>query len=54
MYYTKFYKITLRHVKTNTLDLYLVQELRSDNMFYKACVPLGDIFWRQKLKASAR
>ena len=44
MYYTKFYKNTLHHVKTTTLYFYLEQELHSDEMFYKACVPLGDIF----------
>ena len=46
MYYTKFLKNTLRHVKTTTLYLHLEQELNSDEMFYKACVPLGDVFWR--------
>ena len=46
MYYTKFKKNTLRHVKTTTLYLHLEQELNSDEMFYKACVPLGDVFWR--------
>ena len=46
IYYTKFYKIILRHVKTTTLHLYLEQKLGSDKRFYKACVPLGDIFWQ--------
>ena len=45
MYYTEFYKTTLRHVKTITLYLYLEQELHSGEIFHKACVPLGDIFW---------
>ena len=40
---TKFYKNTSDHVKTNTLCLYLEQELHIDGMFCKACVPLGDI-----------
>ena len=39
--------VTLRHVKTTTLYLYLEQELlHSYEMFHKACVSLGDIFWR--------
>ena len=45
MYYTEFYKTTLCHVKTITLYLYLEQELHSGEIFHKACVPLGDIFW---------
>ena len=44
MYYTKFYENTLRHVKTTTLYLFLEQELHSDEMFYKPCVPMSDIF----------
>ena len=40
----KFYKNTLRHVKTTTLYLYLEQKLHSNEMFYKICVPLGDTF----------
>ena len=44
MYYAKFYENTLRHVKTTTLYLHLEQELHSDKMFYKPCVPVGDIF----------
>ena len=44
MYYTKFYENTLRHVKTTTLHLYPEQELHSDEIFYKPCVPMGDIF----------
>ena len=44
MSYTKVYTNIIRHVKTNTLYLYLEQELHSDKIFYKACVPLGDIF----------
>ena len=39
---TRFYKNTFLHVKTTTLYLYLEQELHSDEMFYKACVPLSD------------
>ena len=46
MYYTKFYKKTLRHGKTTTLYFCIEQELHSDEMFYKTCVPPGDIFWR--------
>ena len=46
MHYTKFCKTTLHHVKTTTLYLYFEQKLHSDKMFYKACVPLGHIFWR--------
>ena len=46
MYNTEFYKTILRHVKTTTLYLYLEQELHSDEIFRKACVPLGDIFCR--------
>ena len=44
MYYTKFSENTLSHVKTTTLYLYLEEELHSDEMFYKPCVPMGDIF----------
>ena len=39
----KFYKKTSHHVKTTTLCLYLEQELHGDEVFYKGCVPLGDI-----------
>ena len=39
----KFYKNNSHHVKTTTSCLYIEQELYSDEMFYKACVPLGDI-----------
>ena len=39
---TRFYKNTFLHVKTTALYLYLEQELHSDEMFYKACVPLSD------------
>ena len=46
IYYTEFYKITLRHVKTATLYLYLEQELHGDEIFYKPCFPLGNIIWR--------
>ena len=42
MYYTKFQKNFLRHVKTTTLYLYLEQELHIDELFYKAYIPLGD------------
>ena len=42
MYYTKFQKNFLRHVKTTTLYLYLEQELHIDKLFYKAYIPLGD------------
>ena len=44
MYYTKFYKNTLRYVKTTTLYLYLEQEQHSYEMFSKPSVPMGDIF----------
>ena len=44
MYHTEFYKTTLRHYKTTTLYLYLEQELHSDEIFHKACVPLSDVF----------
>ena len=46
MYYTEFYKTTLRHVKTTTLYLYLEQELHSDEILRKACVPLSDLLCR--------
>ena len=46
MYYAEVYKTTLRHCKTTTSYLYLEQELHSDEIFHKACVPLGDAFWR--------
>ena len=46
IYYAEFYKTTLRHCKTTTSYLYLEQELHSDEIFHKACVPLGDAFWR--------
>ena len=39
MYYTEFYKNTLRHAKTTTLYLYFEQQQHSET-----CVPLGDIF----------
>ena len=39
----KFYKNTSHHVKTTTSCLYLEQELHSDEMSYKACVPPDDI-----------
>ena len=42
MYYTEFHKTTLRH----TFILLLKQELRIDEMFHKACVPQGNIFWQ--------
>ena len=45
-YYKEFYKITLRHVKTTTIYLEPEQELHSDEMFHKACAPLGNIFWQ--------
>ena len=45
MYYTEFYKTTLRHCKTTTLYLYVEQELHSDEIFHRACVPLSDVFW---------
>ena len=44
IYYAEFYKTTLRHCKTTTLYIYLEQELNSDEIFHKACVPLGDVF----------
>ena len=46
MYYTEFYKTTLRQVKTTTLYLYLEQDLHIDEIFHKACIPLGDKLWR--------
>ena len=44
MYHTEFYKTILRHYKTTTLYLYLEQELHSDEIFHRACVPLIDVF----------
>ena len=46
IYFTEFYKIILRHLKITTLYLYLEQELDSDEIFHKACVSLGNWFWR--------
>ena len=37
--------VTLRHAETTTICFYVEQELHSYEMFYKACVPQGDIFW---------
>ena len=39
-------KITLRHVKTTTLYIYLEQEVHSDEIFHKASVLLDDMFLR--------
>ena len=46
MWYAEFYKTMLRHCKTSTSYPYLEQELHSDEIFHKACAPLGDAFWR--------
>ena len=46
MYYAEFYETTIRHCRTTTSCLYLEEELHSDEIFRKACVPLGDAFWR--------
>ena len=45
MYCTKLCKSTLLHGKTTTSCLYFEQDLHSNKMFYKACVPLDDIFF---------
>ena len=45
MYCTKLCKNTLRHGKTTTSCLYFEQDLHNNKMFYKACVPLDDIFF---------
>ena len=46
IYYRKFCKNTLHHAKITTLCLYFEHEYRSNEMFQKVCVSLGDIFWR--------